>query len=326
MYNLKNKIEPPSLYLLAYLHTIDIFMWMVQIYIICITFFSYESLSSECNIAHPDIGKNCEYFVFAPNRQRKTNETCVDLREERFDACVNDIDCDVFISGQYNLENWSCEGADCVCASDQVYYAMPMLMIVGFSLSFCMGLFKCCLYRFYFWNYLDIIDSRYRVIGFISDSVWFNCCNCWFNSKSFEAVIHFYYYKRKYFEYNCCSLTYIIMRYGIFFISSLIMLGLIDGLEQYNIDDMIYWYDIIPLFILWLINEFIIKMRYKCITPYSKREHVLFILAEIAKLDEINVVKIISEYLGPEDLADYEIINPNQNEEVVLKAVGDVYV
>ena len=104
-----------------------------------------------------------------------------------------------------------------------------------------------------------------------------------------KAVTNFYYYKRKYFGYNC-SVSYIIMRYIIFFISAFIMYGLINGLEKYQTDIVIYWYDILPLFILWIINEFVIKLRYKCLPPYTKRAHVLFVLADIVGIDETNIV------------------------------------
>ena len=84
--------------------------------------------------------------------------------------------------------------------------------------------------------------------------------------------------------------------------------NLILSLKKYQIDTIIYWYDILPLFTLWIINELVIKLRYKCLSEYSKREHVLFILAEIVGIDEYNVVRIISDYMGPENLADFAIV------------------
>ena len=71
---------------------------------------------------------------------------------------------------------------------------------------------------------------------------------------------------------------------------------------------IIYWYDILPSFALWIINELVIKLRYKYLPKYSKREHVLVILAEIVGIDEYNVVRIISDYMGTEDLADFDVV------------------
>lgn len=313
MYNLRVKIEPPSLCLLASYIFTDILIWVVQLYVIVISFISYEELSAECNIAYPEIGENCDYTV-SGTRQRVENQTCATLRDMRFDGCQQSRECDIFISGQYNLENWSCEGADCVCASDQVYYAIPMLMVITFGMSFCFGISKCFICCKYFWSYLEIQDSRYFWLGYVSDNLWMNCCLWFCQPKSFEAVINFYYYKRKYFGYNYCSVSYIILRYIIFFIAAFIMFGLIDGLNQYQLDTIIYWYDILPLFILWIINELVIKLRYKCLPSYSKKEHVLFILAEVVGIDEYNVVRIIGDFMGPEDLADYAIV---QEEDLV---------
>ena len=135
-------------YLLAYLQIIDMFIWMIQLYIICISFISYKQLSSKCEITYPDIGENCKY-ILPGTRQRVDNVTCVDLRDARFEGCRQDSECDIFTSGQYNL-NWSCDGADCVCASDQVYYAIPMLMAVAFGISFCFGISKCFICFEYF--------------------------------------------------------------------------------------------------------------------------------------------------------------------------------
>ena len=163
-YNLKNKIEPPSLSLLMYFHCIDGYIWINQLYLLVISFLSWEALSEQCDSAHPELGEYC--YEQSIGFTKILNDECEDSRSQRFDACQLDSECDIFISSQYGLENsWSCDGFDCECAAGEIYYAIPMLMTITFGLSFIVDWFKCLGIKWFF-TYDHIEKDKVHIFPF----------------------------------------------------------------------------------------------------------------------------------------------------------------
>ena len=144
-------------------------------------------------------------------------------------------------------------------------------------------------------------------MAFVSDSPWLHLCAFALNRKSFEALMHLYYFKRRYFRYNYATAAYLLVRYGVFFVAAFAMQAALHSLQTYATDTVIHAYDTVPLLALWLAREGVLKLRYKRIAPYCKREHVLFVLAMVVQVDDYNVVRLISEFMGPEDLAEYTV-------------------
>eukprot|EP01084_Bolivina_argentea_P259772 438458_1 len=169
-YKLKYTIEPPSQKLLLYFHFIDAYIWILQLYVITITFICHSDLSILCNNAYPSLGEPCRVEDLSTSgHDYKDDEDCINARDQRQELCVQHSECDITLSGQYNLEgSWTCKGPSCSCSSSQIVFAIPMLMIVTFAASVLFDLGKIIASYKYFWEYLNIKDSHNFCIAFVS--------------------------------------------------------------------------------------------------------------------------------------------------------------
>eukprot|EP01084_Bolivina_argentea_P253609 426089_1 len=236
-------IEPLSTKILIYFYIFDLFMWISQFYLLSkIMKFRFE-WGSICNMFEYD-----EYGSSMPN----ISYYCSDIKQ-----CNNDC---LILSSTHSIT-------------------------ISISI-FIIGSFSIELIKLYYLLCMDNTDATNKFNQIMrccgGDSCGFCCAGCvgynGENNFSARELIVSNFYSKTFFQCHGCFsiwiILYYLIRYVVFFILTFMFYDEWNGTRG-----SIKWYDIWPIFIVWIMHECIIKIIYVKLPPYiGKRKHILMML------------------------------------------------
>eukprot|EP01084_Bolivina_argentea_P182314 314756_1 len=241
-HQLKN-IEPPSPYLLNYIHLFDVLTWIFNIYIVILSYGVYDYADKVCNYNMDETPFNWKEICLKTSLCDIYNDECV------FNISIHYI----WISIDVGI---------CIAVLAALFYICKILSEDNFEDNFFYTC-RCC------------AEDNLLLTNYVIDTSHFICLICFR-----KTIWNHHYLNRKFFPIlpsKCKILLWhnIWGKYMLLFIPLLILyIGYNDA--HFGVE----WYDVFPMLFVWILNE-IIKRQYRKLPPYDMYCHIQYVINSV---------------------------------------------
>ena len=243
-------------------------------------------------------------------------------KHEPFSLSCNDYpQCHTWTSGVY--KECDVSPPECQCVAGSRLYYPPIALVLCLIVTFIYDIFDKLVPLINLWKMnfkrrslaqqVDIDEDEEKELEFEQEPDYENIHNkldkefsknkisslsnsflflflIFMNRYLFRFCIDEYYHKKLFFKYQRHHIIYYSIRYIPYCIITMYLYLKFNQIDQGII---IYWYDMLPMTGLLIINEFI-KIIYRISKPYEKTEHVAFVLDDYFGP---HLASLINEYL-----------------------------